>query len=61
VNPHTRIETGSSPSVQLYNIKDDIGQQINRAEEQPAKAAEMAARLQEIIGSVGTRPGYLKP
>jgi arylsulfatase A-like enzyme len=61
VNPHTRIETGSSPTVQLYNIKDDIGQQINRAEEQPAKAAEMAARLQEIIGSVGTRPGYLKP
>ena len=47
------IELGNAPGYQLYNLADDIGQQENRAAENPEKRAELKARYEEILGGAG--------
>lgn len=54
----TNIESGHSPVPQLYNIKEDTSQLQNRAEEHSSIVSEMSVRINEILGSNGTRPGY---
>lgn len=43
---------------QLYYLKDDPGEGRNRLAEQPARAREMSALLQQIRGDHGPRPQY---
>ncbi|MDW5288084.1 arylsulfatase [Formosa sp. PL04] len=44
------IEVGSFPEFQLYNLKEDIGQQNNLAEENPEKLAEMIQEFEALRG-----------
>lgn len=44
----TGIETGSFPSPQLYNLKEDVGEKNNLAVQYPEKVKEMAALLDKI-------------
>jgi arylsulfatase A-like enzyme len=44
-NNNTNIELGNSPAPQLYDLKADVGETKNLAEENPAKVAELKALL----------------
>jgi hypothetical protein len=44
----TDTETGSSPSPQLYNLKNDIGERNNIAGENPQIIKELSELLQKI-------------
>ena len=48
LNKQVNIETGNAPSIQLYDLKADPGEQTNLAEQKPEHAAGMMARLQAI-------------
>lgn len=50
VNTQVNIELGNSKDLQLYNLADDLGQQINLATEQPEKLEEMLTAFKEIRG-----------
>lgn len=50
VNEFVNIELGNNKEYQLYNLKDDIGQQTNLAESNPDKLKEMKAAYKEIRG-----------
>lgn len=45
------IEIGNDPEYQLYNLKEDLGQQNNLAKSHPEKLAEMKAAYEKIVGS----------
>lgn len=49
-NKHVNIELGNDKGFQLYNLKEDIGQQINLAESNPDKLAEMVEAFKAIRG-----------
>ncbi|PHN05976.1 sulfatase family protein [Flavilitoribacter nigricans] len=51
VNKSVNIELGNAEDFQLYNLKDDLGQQKNLAEAQPEKLQEMIAAFQAIRGT----------
>ncbi|HMR92684.1 MAG TPA: arylsulfatase, partial [Chitinophagaceae bacterium] len=44
----TNIETGNAPFPQLYNLKEDKGEQSNLAQKYPEKVKTMAALLEAI-------------
>lgn len=50
VNTFVNIELGNDKAYQLYNLKDDIGQQKNLAESHPLKLKEMNSAYREIRG-----------
>lgn len=43
-----KIESGLTKEIQLYNLKDDIGETKNVADENPGVVKEMEAKLQKI-------------
>ncbi|MGL5261668.1 MAG: arylsulfatase, partial [Bacteroides sp.] len=45
----TDTEYGNSEEPQLYNLKDDIREQNNLAQEYPEKVKELHAKMMEII------------
>lgn len=47
---NVNIELGNSKEYQLYNLKEDLGQQTNLAESNPEKLREMILRFEEIKG-----------
>ncbi len=49
-NEQVNIETGPAPYYQLYNLKEDIGQQNNLAGANPEKLAEMIGVFESIRG-----------
>ncbi len=51
VNKQVNIELGNSPEYQLYNLKYDIGQQINLANSEPQKLQEMVQTFKKIRGA----------
>lgn len=51
VNKFVNVELGNSPEYQLYNLKEDIGQQRNRAESEPEKLQEMLKTFEHIRGT----------
>jgi arylsulfatase A-like enzyme len=51
INRHVNIELGNSDSYQLYNLREDIGQQNNLAKEKPEKLKEMIKLFEEIRGT----------
>lgn len=50
VNKQVNIELGNSDEYQLYNLKEDIGQQNNLAETNKEKLEEMIAAFESIRG-----------
>lgn len=50
LNKDVNIETGNSNVFQLYNIKQDIGEQKNLAEENPEKLQELITAFEAIRG-----------
>jgi arylsulfatase A-like enzyme len=50
VQSQVNIELGNSSEFQLYNLKDDIGQQNNLANENPEKLQEMISDFNRIRG-----------
>lgn len=51
VNTQVNIELGNSGEYQLFNLKEDLGEQNNLAESNPAKLQEMIASFEEIRGT----------
>ena len=51
VNKSVNIELGNSSEYQLYNIKDDIGEQNNLASSEKEKLEEMIKAFEEIRGA----------
>jgi arylsulfatase A-like enzyme len=51
LNPSVNIELGNASEFQLYNLKDDIGQQVNLASSQPEKLQEMIAAFEKTRGT----------
>lgn len=51
INRHVNIELGNSDSYQLYNLREDVGQQNNLAKEKPEKLKEMIKLFEEVRGS----------
>ncbi|XMO85921.1 arylsulfatase [Algibacter sp. AS12] len=49
------IEVGNSPDFQLYNLKDDVGQQKNLARSNPEKLAEMLSTFKNLRGEDYTK------
>jgi len=52
-NKQVNIELGNSTAYQLYNVKNDMGQQNNLAEAEPEKLKEMIDRYEAIRGQSG--------
>ncbi|MFT6795619.1 MAG: arylsulfatase A-like enzyme [Maribacter sp.] len=50
VNTSVNIELGNDTIYQLYNLKDDLGQQNNMAETYPEKLANMITAYEAILG-----------
>jgi arylsulfatase A-like enzyme len=44
------VETGNASQYQLYQLKEDIGQQVNLANEQPERLQEMIGQFEAIRG-----------
>ncbi|MEC3880105.1 sulfatase family protein [Parapedobacter sp. 10938] len=53
-NPRVNIELGNDTTYQLYNLKDDIGQQHNLAAAEPEKLQELVDRYRQLRGEAGT-------
>jgi arylsulfatase A-like enzyme len=51
VNQSVNIELGNSKEFQLYNLKDDLGQQNNLATSEPEKLQEMIKTFETIRGT----------
>jgi arylsulfatase A-like enzyme len=51
VQTQVNIELGNSQEFQLYNLKEDIGQQNNLAESEPEKLQEMIKTFESIRGT----------
>ena len=50
IHPKVKIELGNNKKYQLYNLKEDIGQQHNLAESNPEKLSEMITTFKNIRG-----------
>ena len=50
INTWVNIELGNDTVYQLYNLKDDLGQQSNLAETYPDKLAKMISDYEAILG-----------
>jgi arylsulfatase A-like enzyme len=51
INEFVNIELGNSPEFQLYNLREDIGQQNNLAKSAPEKLQEMITTFENIRGT----------
>lgn len=60
VNGEVTIETGNSKEYQLYNLKEDIGQEHNLAKSNPKKLKKMIACFEKIRGKANNNIQELK-
>jgi arylsulfatase A-like enzyme len=60
VNKEVNIEVGNSKDYQLYNLKEDIGQEHNLALSNPKKLKEMIASFEKIRGTANNTVTELK-
>src|SRR5690606_11872902 len=60
VNKQVNIELGNSDKYQLYNLKEDIGEQTNLAESNPEKLEEMKKHYKQLRGNSQTEVGELE-
>jgi arylsulfatase A-like enzyme len=56
VSRDTKVETGNLPQGQLYRLGEDLGERDNQIVGDPSKAAELAARLEQIRANPRSRP-----
>ena len=59
-NKEVNIEVGNSKDYQLYNLKEDIGQEHNLAQSNPKKLKEMVSSFEKIHGKVNSNVAELK-
>jgi hypothetical protein len=52
IEKDVNIELGNSKEFQLYNLKEDIGQQLNQAATNPEKLRDMVNTFQTLRGKV---------
>jgi arylsulfatase A-like enzyme len=57
----SHIELGNDPDPQLYNIKEDTGEQRNLARQYPARVKMLAEKLKNIKTGEFVRPGINEP
>ncbi len=50
-NAHVNIELGTSAEPQLYNLKNDLGERVNLANENPKMVEKLSKKLEEIIAN----------
>ncbi|WP_324672770.1 arylsulfatase [Hymenobacter sp. GOD-10R] len=50
LNEEVNLETGLSPTPQLYNLASDLGQRTNLASIQPAKLTELQQQFKQVVG-----------
>ncbi|MBN8825812.1 MULTISPECIES: arylsulfatase [unclassified Spirosoma] len=58
--PHMQevnIETGYAPNAQLYNLKNNLGETVNQASQQPALATKLADLLKAVRETEGYKNG----
>lgn len=60
VNKEVNIEVGNLKDYQLYNLKEDIGQERNLAQSNPKKLKDMIASFEKIRGKVNSNVTELK-
>ena len=60
ISKNVNIEIGNAPDYQLYNLKEDLGEQNNLAESNPEKLKEMIMSYKAIRGATGTVSGELE-
>lgn len=60
VNKTVNIELGNSPEYQLYNLREDLGQQNNLAESEPEKLQEMIKAYEGVRGSKSQKLEHLE-
>ena len=60
LNKHVNIELGNSKKFQLYNLKDDLGQQNNLAKYNPEKLDEMIKLYTAKRGTANTKVEQLE-
>ena len=60
VNKEVNIETGNHKDYQLYNVKEDIGQEHNLAQSNPKKLKKMIASFEKIRGKANNDITELK-
>ena len=51
VNTEVNLETGLSPTPQLYNLRQDPGQKHNLAASAPTKLAELQRQMRQAVGT----------
>jgi arylsulfatase A-like enzyme len=56
INANTNTELGNAPQPQLYDLKSDLGEKNNLAEQHPEVVKEMAALLTQIRKAGRSRP-----
>jgi len=56
INRNVNIELGNAPQPQLYNLKNDLGERHNLAQEHPGRVKELAAMLKKIKEDGRSRP-----
>ena len=57
INRNVNIELGNDPQPQLYDLRSDLGERHNLAEENPERVKAMAALLKRIRTEGRSRPG----
>ena len=60
LSKNVNIEIGNAPDYQLYNLKEDVGEQINLAADNPDKLKEMIAAYEAIRGQGDEISGELE-
>ena len=60
VNKEVNIAVGNHKDYQLYNLKEDIGQEHNLAQSNPKKLKEMVSSFEKIRGKVNNNVTELK-
>jgi len=60
VNQSVNIELGNDTAYQLYNLKDDIGQETNLAASNPEKLEDMKTAYKKIRGETSGQTGALE-
>jgi len=60
ISKNVNIEIGNAPDYQLYNLKEDLGEQNNLAESNPDKLKEMQSAYEAIRGKTESISGELE-
>lgn len=60
INKSVNIELGNDEDYQLFNLKEDLGQQTNLAKTNPEKLKELKATYESLVGDLKSEGGDLE-